>query len=317
MTGYTDDVEKGLFLRRFGVPFWGLSYVCGRDDSYWYRLVSHFGRYDIVQTTVKDADKLPEHLLADEKHVRFNGEKAYIATTVADDCVLGASMSMTADTVGLTEAYGQFKEEAQRLQPDYEPKTVNTDGWTPTQNAWQALFPSVVAIECFLHAYIKIRSRCKKRFKAVFHEISQRVWDVYHASDPDTFLKQAKALKQWAWQTVSGTALETIEKLCAKADRFLLAFDHPEAYRTSNMLDRHMDPMARWLFCAHFFHGHLNSAEQQARAWALLHNFWPYCPRAKVSELYISPAHKLNGFVYHSNWLHNLLVSTSLAGANC
>ncbi|MFQ5409072.1 MAG: hypothetical protein ACE5FI_11720, partial [Anaerolineales bacterium] len=26
MTGYTDDVEKALFLRRFGVPFWGLTY---------------------------------------------------------------------------------------------------------------------------------------------------------------------------------------------------------------------------------------------------------------------------------------------------
>jgi hypothetical protein len=27
--GYTDDVAKALFLRRFGVPFWGLSYVFG------------------------------------------------------------------------------------------------------------------------------------------------------------------------------------------------------------------------------------------------------------------------------------------------
>ena len=34
MTGYTADVEKALFLRRFGVPFWGLSYVFGRNDMY-------------------------------------------------------------------------------------------------------------------------------------------------------------------------------------------------------------------------------------------------------------------------------------------
>ena len=93
MTGYTDEVEKALFLRRFGVPFWGLSYVFGRNDPYWYRLSSHLGAYDIVQTTVKDPDNLPTHLLADEKHVHLNGEKAYIATTVGGDCVLGASLA--------------------------------------------------------------------------------------------------------------------------------------------------------------------------------------------------------------------------------
>lgn len=36
MVGLTDEVEKALFLRRFGVPFWALSYVFGRDDAYWY-----------------------------------------------------------------------------------------------------------------------------------------------------------------------------------------------------------------------------------------------------------------------------------------
>ena len=30
MTGYTDDVEKALFLLRFGVPYWALTYVFGK-----------------------------------------------------------------------------------------------------------------------------------------------------------------------------------------------------------------------------------------------------------------------------------------------
>lgn len=37
MTGYIDEIEKALFLRRFGVPFRGLTYVFGRDDLYWDR----------------------------------------------------------------------------------------------------------------------------------------------------------------------------------------------------------------------------------------------------------------------------------------
>lgn len=315
MTGYTDEVEKPLFLRKFSVPLWALTYVFGKNDSYWYRLARHFGRYDIVQTTVKDTNQLPEDWLADEKHTYFNGEKAYIAISAAKDCVLGASISLTADMEGLTEAYGHFQQEILHLKPDYEPETVNTDGWTATQNAWLSLFPSITIIECFLHAFIKIRNRCQKRFRHVYEEICQQVWDIYHAEDPATFQTRVANFQQWAQETVTGAALEAIEKLCAKTDRFLLAFEYPNAYRTSNMIDRHMEPMDRWLFSSRFFHGHLSSAERIIRAWALLHNFWPYCPRSKVRKQFQSPAHKLNEFVYHDNWLHNLLISTSIAGS--
>ena len=314
MTGYTDEVEKPLFLRRFSVPFWGLSYVFGRNDSYWYRLSTHLGRYEIVGTTVKAPDKLPEHLLADEKHARFNGHKAYIATTVGADCVLGASVALNADEAALTEAYGQFKQEAQNIDPDYEPQSVNTDGWTATQNAWQTLFVTITIIECFLHAFLKIRDRCKRRWQTVWPEIQQQVWDIYQAADPQEFRHQSTTFLTWARQTVSGPAFQAIEKLGAKTDLFVLAYDFPEAYRTSNMIDRHMEPMDRWLSDARFFHGHWHSAELQVRSWALFHNFWPYCPRAPISQHYISPAHKLNGRVYHPNWLHNLLISTSLTG---
>ena len=315
MTSYTDDVEKALFLMQFGVPCWGLTYVFGKDDMFWYRMFAHFGRYDIVQTTIKAPEKLPENLLADEKHVHFNGKKAYIATTVAEDCVLGASISLRADEAGLTEAYGHFQEEAFHLNPDYEPKTVNTDGWSATKKAWLTLFPLIVIIECFLHAFLKIRNRCKKRLKELYPEIAQRVWDVYRAVDKNSFLLEIASLQQWADKTVQGTALQSVQKLCAKADRFILTFEYPNAHRTSNMIDRHMVPMDRWLFNARYFHGHLLSAEKQIRAWALFHSFWSYCPRANIRKKFKSPAHKINGFVYHDNWLHNMLISTSIAGS--
>ena len=35
MTGYTHDVEKALFLRKWTVPPWALAYVFGRDENYW------------------------------------------------------------------------------------------------------------------------------------------------------------------------------------------------------------------------------------------------------------------------------------------
>ncbi|HFE37889.1 MAG TPA: hypothetical protein ENK06_05655 [Gammaproteobacteria bacterium] len=80
------------------------------------------------------------------------------------------------------------------------------------------------------------------------------------------------------------------------------------------MVDRHMNAMDRYLDSCQYYHGHLMSAEYSVRAWALLHNYWPYCPRSKVADEFQSPAHKLNGRVYHDNWLHNLLISASMGG---
>lgn len=313
LVGYTDEVEKALFLRRFDVPFWALTYVFGRNDAYWYRIENHFGRYNLVQTVVKDPEKLPQHLLADEKITWLNGEEVVVATTVGEDCVLGVSVALSADTENLTEAYQHFKDEAQELKPDYVPETVNTDGWGATQRAWLDLFPMIIIIECFLHAFLKIRER-GKHLKELFQQISQRVWETYRATDAASFRLQAEALRLWAELNTNGYVLEAVHKLCAKTERFVLAYAHPLAHRTSNMLDRHMNAMARWLDSTRFFHGHWASAERSVRAWALLHDFGPYCPRAQITQHYSSPTHKLNGFVYHQNWLHNLLIATSMSG---
>jgi len=286
----------------------------GRDEQYWYRIEHRLGYNSVVGTTVRTVDRLPRDLLADEKHTRFNGTKAYVATTVGQDCVLGASLTLGADENSLTEAYGHFKTEAQNVAPDYQPKTVNTDGWRATRSSWHTLFPQVALILCFLHAFLKIRDRCQ-RLKDLYGEIQTRVWDAYHAVDAETFTQKIEAFKVWALQQMpSGKGLEAILKLCEKTPELAHAYAHPSAYRTSNMIDRHMAPMDHYLDSHQYFHGHLRSGEYGCRAWALLHNFQPYCPRAQVAQKYQSPAHKLNGFVYHDNWLHNLLISASLGG---
>jgi len=316
MTGMVSDIEKGMFLKQFGVPDWALTYVFGGNDSYWYRQTEAFGRYNLVGSTVKEADNMPTDLLADEKHAKAHGGKWYVGTTVAQDCVLGASVSTTADAEGLTAAYGVFKQEAQTVQPQYQPGTVNTDGWAATGKAWRTLFPSVVIILCFLHAFIKIRSRCK-RLGDYYEQIKQQVWEIYHAVDRDEFKDSIRSLQNWVMahrHVLTSSAIESIDKLCQRADQYCLAFAHPTAYRTSNMLDRHMEPMARWLAGSRYFHGNVQSAELRTRAWALLHNYRIYCPRAKVSDSFRSPAHKLNGFVYRDNWLENLLVASSCQG---
>ena len=56
-------------------------------------------------------------------------------------------------------ACGVFKREAQDVRSDYQPKTVNTDGWASTRQAWANLFALVVILRCFLHGWLAIRSR--------------------------------------------------------------------------------------------------------------------------------------------------------------
>ena len=158
---------------------------------YWYRMECGLGRFSVVGTTVRQGD-LPEHLLADEHHQTLDGQTVYIATTVANGCCLGAEPVETAGTDALKVAYQVFKDEARDIDSDYHPKTVNTDGWKGTQAAWKALFPKIVILLCFLHGWLKIRERAK-HLKEVFAELSQRVWEAYHAPDRRCFGQRLRA----------------------------------------------------------------------------------------------------------------------------
>jgi hypothetical protein len=311
MTGYADDVEKALFLRRFGVPFWGLTYVFGRNDMYWQRLVAQLGRYDVVGTTVKDPALLPDHLLADEKFTSLNGERIFVATTVGADVMLGAATSLDVQTADLVAAYGEFKTEAQRLKPDYQPQTVNTDGWKQTSLAWRTLFPLVVVIRCFLHAFLRIRDRCKN--SPHFPQIQHLIWKIYHAQSQTDYHQTYTDFLTFAQAHLKGEALNAVLRFKDKCDILWVGWNYPDCHRVSTMLDRHMQPMTRCLYLARDFHGHRNTAHLLVRGWALLHNFQPYCPRTLLDSgsPYHSPFHKLNRKVYRDCWLENLLTATS------
>src|SRR6266403_3880899 len=55
LAAWADDAEGPLFLRSFGVPFWALARVFGRDPMFWYRAEVALGRNSIVGTTVRRA----------------------------------------------------------------------------------------------------------------------------------------------------------------------------------------------------------------------------------------------------------------------
>ena len=244
----------------------------------------------------------------------------YIASTCGAGCILGASVALNADGASFTKAYGVFKTEAQAVKSDYAPDTVNTDVWSATQKAWQTLFCSVVLIACFLHIYIKIRDRSKKKHKQWFQNVSDKLWRCYEASTKASFSHRLRRMHEWASQAegLPDFMLEKIKKLKENSLSFTDAYKFKGAHRTSNMVDRRTQRMDRHLSSIFYFHGDLVAAESSIRGWPLIQSFAPCSPgnvRKHVgfkSPAFKSPAERLNQFRHHDNWLQNLLISGSL-----
>ena len=109
--------------------------------------------------------------------------------------------------------------------------------------------------------------------------------------------------------------LQKIRKLCRRAAQFKVAYQFPMAHRTSNLVDRLMNHQDRLLYTMQYFHGNKESARLYLRSMALIWNFHPYGARTRSKySTRISPFSDLNGFSYHDNWLHNLLIASSMNG---
>ena len=313
MTGLTDLVERALLMRKYSVPFHALSRSFGGSSQKWFRMEQNMGQNSLVGTTVRSKKDLPQHAVGDEKHTKRQGQKVYLATTVAKNCFFGVSPAENASEPELTKAYGVFKQESTAIEPDYAPETVMTDGFLATQNAWKTLFPSIILILCFLHVFLKLRKN-KSKFKKVFEQLSQKLWHCYEASDKRTFSQRLRRLLEWCdsyeEEQLPSIVTEKLEKLRLNAANATVAYDYPPAPRTTNMVDRLMKRMDRHLFNTQYFHGSPETAELSIRGWALIENFAPSNPHTlKKHDGWQSPAERLNQSCYHESWLQNLLIS--------
>ena len=310
MVGTVDELANPLLLLSDGVPWWLLTKIFGHNDMYWYRLVEHLGYNSVVGVTVKDPQRLPKHLAADEKHAQWRQEKGYLATTTGGGCLLGVGLTKAADDEHLTAAYGDFAAEARDVSPDDAPETVNADGWPGTRNTFLKWFSNIAIVLCFLHGFIKIRDRSRKNF-----ELLKNVWHVYRAETATDFRQRMADLKTWCLQPpLSATVCEMLQKLYHKTAEYVVADDHPGCHRTRNLVDRLMNRLQRLLYAGRGLHGHQATSERRLCGWALLQNFRPFAPRSNQPREYQSPAHRLNQKAYHTHWLHNLNICTSPLG---
>jgi len=303
----TPKVEIGLELLSHNVPVDLVVKACGGTAMFWERLLQRIGRNSLVGTTVSAPKQIPQDLTADEHHLKWCKEKGFVALTVGQDCILGLALTAGADDAHLEKAYGQFEQEVRQVAPEYAPRTVNTDGWAATQNAFQHLFQGIAIILCFLHGFLKVRDRCRKN-----KEIHDQVWHVYRAETAEEFRQRMEQLKQTSDRSASkATVKEMIDKLHKRTDEYVLSYQHPGCHRTSNAVDRPMNALHRQAYAGRGLHGHQWSSERRLRGWALLYNFRPFAHRSNLNRNVTCRAQRLNPKCYSTNWVENLMISAS------
>jgi hypothetical protein len=220
-----------------------------------------------------------------EKHSWLLGERVYIPTTVAAGCILGVKIVESADTQSLVKGYKSFRAEAMALNSDYRPETVNTDGWEHTQAAWRILFPGIQIVLCFLHAVLGIQ-QCCRRAPVLLRKVTGRLWHVYKAPTKHQLAQRLRRLREWTQAKVEPETMQhKLLNLRTKAAKFQVAYDFPDAYRTSNALDRLMNYQDRLFYNMQYFHGTMDSARLQLRSMALIWNFHPYSSRTRLNNL--------------------------------
>ena len=171
MTGSTDEVEGPLFLRRFGVPFWAVARVFGKDPMYWYRLEVGLGRNSVVGTTVRQPTS-PRTCWPTNTTRRAMARRTTSPPSWPRGCCLGA-VWRTVRRGGLRSGLCGLQAGGPGRSPGYAAADGERDGWAATRLAWLALFPLVAVLRCFLHGWLNIRAggkqatscslRCRRR----------------------------------------------------------------------------------------------------------------------------------------------------------
>jgi hypothetical protein len=126
--------------------------------------------------------------------------------------------------------------------------------------------------------------------------------------------QQIRRLREWTIKNVANCPMkDNILKLCKKKKKWSTHFDFQTAHKTSNMIDRKMRAMNRHAYNSQMFHSDIISTTKNFRAFAVLHNFSPSCIQAWDETCTLtSPVARLNNYIYHDNWLQNLLIASSV-----
>jgi hypothetical protein len=165
--------------------------------------------------------------------------------------------------------------------------------------------PTITLVRGLLHALL---TRKDRGTGALRPQGLAWAWMVSLATPKRPGAPRLRRVAAWTPTPRSGAVAVLGLQRCRRRADCTPASDGPQAPRTAQAVDRRLDARRS---C----HATTACARLAVRARALPGNFHPYGARLRRDQpLRVSPFHDLNGFQYHPNWLHNLLIASSMGG---
>jgi len=116
---------------------------------------------------------LPQYLQADEKHSFCLTEKVYLPTITQGRVIWYLGYSTDKSALSFKQIYGQFVQQAQAVEPDYQPVGILTDGFESTRKSLHELFPQTALGNCLRHAADRLASKLTGVTKELRETLSQ------------------------------------------------------------------------------------------------------------------------------------------------
>ena len=150
---------------------------------------------------MQDPHQVPRDLVADAKLTRRATQQVSVPTTVGGGCVLGVSAVEAAATVTLERGDGACAKEAKALAPNYQARSVGTDGWAATRQAGRGRFPKIQLGLGFLHAILKLKKPCAGQWR---HQGLDKAWQVDQATTQRQCAQRLRRVAEWTPLPLSG-----------------------------------------------------------------------------------------------------------------
>lgn len=229
----------------------------------------------------------PRAVLEDEKFVRENGEKTYVAFISHQEVIWWIDYLKDTDQVDLEASFRSYLAEVREFYPEYIIEGVTYDGWKPTKNAFEAINADIVVQECHLHAQHRmnralplIKNEDASLTEEQLEEIKEQHDQVLEAESRASYSQRLRRFRE-----AFGHYGEVAKRCRSLKDKILLFlaylfFPLLGLAKVSTLLDQLIKFFDRKFFIMQTFRKS-SSADKTVRAFGIVRNFWQYMPGAK------------------------------------
>ncbi|MBU1568644.1 MAG: hypothetical protein KJ630_23830 [Proteobacteria bacterium] len=229
----------------------------------------------------------PQSVIEDEKFVRENGERTYIAFISQQEIIWWIEYLANTDELHLEDSFKRYLAEVREVYPDYNIEGATYDGWKAAKTAFEAVNINIVLQECHLHGKARM-SRALPAIKrdnpALTEEQLEKIKECHdQVIEAKSLASYSQRLRQFreAFGHITEVAKRCIS-LKNKLPMFLayLFFPLLKLAKVSTLLDQLIKFFDRKFLIMQTFR-ESSSANKTVHAFAIVRNFWKYMPGAK------------------------------------